>query len=347
VLQSGSAAPRRGVFKALKPHAPERLLEDLAIWPDVGDFLAERAAGLGLATLDFRSLLEGVANLLRNEIQLDGEQDRLRRARLFYADAPNVVIPDLFAFCTPRLTAMERIDGVKVTDPGVPASNRRILAHTIVAALLAKPFWSAPEAQPFFHADPHAGNLFAMPDGRLAVFDWALTTQLRPAQFAAVVQTLLCAATLDEPGVARALAGLGVVNREAEMRTSIAAAIGDVRRGAFPGFAWLTPLLDRLGRSGTLTFPEETALFRKSLLTLSGVIRDVWPNASVDEVLIAGGSRQFLAESWVRTLAPFDSRAFGTHVSNEDLLRFMSSLSLTPARYMLGAYRDALGFMSR
>lgn len=338
---------RRGVFKALKPGAEERLLEDLAIWPDLGDYLEERSVSLGLDTLDFRSLLDGVAGLLRNEIRLDREQDRLERARRFYADSGDVVIPELFSFCTPRLTAMQRIDGVKVTDASVPPNRRRRLAQTIVAALLAKPFWTAAAVEPFFHADPHAGNLFAMPDGKLAIFDWALTTQLNAAQLAAVVQALLCAAALDEPGVMSALAELGAVKREGDLRSAVSKGLGEVRRGTFPGFAWLTPLLDDLGRSGTLAFPEETALFRKSLLTLTGVVRDVWPSASIDEVLVKSGGCQLIAESWLRPLAPLESRVFGTHLSSEDLLRFLSTFAWTPARYLVGTYRDVVASAAR
>jgi ubiquinone biosynthesis protein len=344
---SPAAQPRRGVFKALKPDAEQHLLEDLAVWPELGDYLAERSVELGLATLDFRSLLDGVARLLRNEIRLDGEQQHLVRARKFYSDSADVVIPELFDFCTPRLTAMERIDGVKVTDSGLASATRRRLAQSIVSALLAKPFWSPPSFAPFFHADPHAGNLFATTDGRLAIFDWALTTELSEAQLAAVVGTLVSAATLDECGIAHNLAVLGSVQREADLRAEIAAAVAEVRRGVFPGFGWFTPLLDRLARNGIVSFPEETALFRKSLLTLTGVIRDVWPSSSIDEVLIASGGRQFVAESWIRAFAPLRSRAFGTHVSNDDLVRFMSSLTWTPARFVLGAYRDALDVLSR
>jgi ubiquinone biosynthesis protein len=98
-----------------------------------------------------------------------------------------------------------------------------------------------------------------------------------------------------------------------------------------------------LGRSGTLAFPEETALFRKSLLTLIGVIRDVWPDASIDKVLVASGSRQLIGESWLRALAPLESRVFGTHLSSEDLLRIISTLAWMPARYLVSTCRDALG----
>ncbi len=55
--QDGPGPVRRGVFKALKPDARARLTEDLAVWPETGDYLVARSAELGLAALDFRSLL--------------------------------------------------------------------------------------------------------------------------------------------------------------------------------------------------------------------------------------------------------------------------------------------------
>jgi ubiquinone biosynthesis protein len=339
---------RQGVFKALKPHAEERLLQELAAWPELADYLVGRSAEFGLAGVEFRSLLDGVAMLLRNEIRLDAEQQQLARARAFYAGDADVVVPELFSpLCTPRLTAMQRIDGVRVTDARVPAAQREQLARTIVAALIAKPFWSASADQPFFHADPHAGNLFATPDGKLAVFDWALTTRLSDVQLGGVVQAILAAAVFDEPGVSRALGLLAEVKHVGEVRSVVARALAEIRYGALPGFGWLVPLLDRLGRSSALIFPQETALFRKSLLTLAGVIGDLWPNASIDGVVMAGGGRQFVAESWQRAFAPLTSRAFGTHVSNDDIVRFLGALTWAPARYLRNAFTDALGLWGK
>jgi ubiquinone biosynthesis protein len=334
--------PQRGVFKALKPDAEKHLLEDLAIWPALGDYLEERSAHYDLTQLEFRSTLDGVARLLLNEIRLDREQERLDWARGFYADSPRVIVPQLLPLCTPRITAMERIDGCKVTESTADAATRRAMARTLVEALLSKPFWSPPATGAVFHADPHAGNLLATSDGRVAILDWALTTRLNGDQLAAVVHTLLGAATLDEPAVVRALSGLGEVKDARTLRTMVERSVADVRRGVFPGFEWLTPLLDEVARTATMTFPEETALFRKSLLTLAGVVHDVSPRTSLDGILIRDGGREFLGETPVRARAPLDSRAFGSHVSNADLMRFLISVPWVPERYMLGAYADFL-----
>lgn len=339
---STASAPLAGVLKVLRPGVEEQLHEELAIWSSLGVFLEERCADHGLPVLDYRNTLDSVRKLLANEIRLDREQAHLARAAAFHADSPGVVIPGLLPFCTARLTAMERIDGCKVTDSGSSASKRRRLARILIEAMIAKPFWSDSPDSAVFHADPHAGNLLVTRDGRLAILDWALVTSLGKAQRIAVVQAVACALTQDETGLSRALAALGHSSDPATLRAAIAAGLRQVRQGTFPGMDWLMALLDRLGTTGAMQFPEELTLFRKALLTLSGVISDVSGQPSIDEVLVGTGLAQFSREWAVRPLAPFDSRAFGTHWSNADGFGLWAGWPLTVARYWTGMWRDAL-----
>ncbi len=338
-----SAGTRReGVFKYLKAIAVERMHEELAIWNGLADYLEERSRFYGLPWLDYRGMIEGVASLLLHEIDLQNEQANLAWAAGFYADSKDVVIPRLFPFSTPRLTAMERIYGTKVTDPSVSLRTRRKLAKTMVQALVADPFWKTSALPARFHADPHAGNLFVTPEGQLAILDWALTTQLSDEQMSGVVRALLGALTLDESETFDAIAHLGTIRDEAVARAQVSDAVAQVRRGTFPGFVWLVTLLDLLGREGNVRFPEATTLFRKSLLTLTGVVSDVFESGSVDAVLVRSGAAQFGRELRRRPVATLDSRAFGTHVSNADLIKLWVSVPWTPTRYWLETWRDLL-----
>ena len=339
---SAASAPLAGVLKVLRPGVEEQMHEELAIWSSIGVFLEERCADYGLPVLDYRNTLDSVRRLLANEIRLDREQAHLARAAAFHADSPAVLIPGLLPFCTARLTAMERVEGRKVTDPGLSASERRRLARTLIEAMIAKPFWSDSSASAVFHADPHAGNLLVTRDGRLAILDWALVTSLGKAQRSAVVQAVACALTQDEAGLSRALAALGRPSDPATLDAVIAAGLRQVRQGMFPGMEWLMALLDRLGTAGAMQFPEELTLFRKALLTLSGVISDVSGQPSIDEVLVMSGLMQFGREWAARPFAPFDSRAFGTHWSNADGFALWAGWPLTVSRYWAGLWRDAL-----
>lgn len=337
-----ASVPRRGVFKVLRPGVEEQMHEELTIWSALGTFLEERCADHGLPVLDYRHTLDRVRGLLANEIRLDREQVHLARAAAFYADSPAVLIPQLWPFCTAYMTAMDRVDGRKVTDPGSSPSERRRLARTLIEALIAQPFWSDSPASALFHADPHAGNLFVTADGRLAILDWALVTPLSKAQRVAVVQAVTSALTLDDAGAARAIASLGCPSDETALRAAVAAGLRQVRQGTFPGLDWLMALLDRLGTTGAMQFPEELTLFRKALLTLSGVISDVSGQPSIDEVLIMTGLTQYGREWHARGFVPFDSRAFGSHFSNADGFGLWAGLPMTVIRYWIGRWQDAL-----
>jgi ubiquinone biosynthesis protein len=236
---------------------------------------------------------------------------------------------------------MERIDGRKVTDPGLSTAARRRLAGTIIESLLAKPFWSA-QPMALFHADPHAGNLFASDDGRLAILDWALIVELSKEQRAAVVQAVLGALTLDESQTTRAIASFGNVLDHRALEAAVEDAFRHVRRGVFPGFDWLTNLLDTVMTTAAMQFPEDLTLFRKALLSMSGVVADVSGRPSLDQVLTKTAAVQFLRELKGRPRASLDSRDFGSHLSNEDLICTWAALFFVPSRYWLGTWRDAL-----
>lgn len=340
--ESTTSTPQQGVFKVLRPGIEKQLHEELAIWSELGAFLEVRCVELGLPLLDYRHTLDSVRHLLIHEIQLDREQVHLAQAAAFYAHSPAIHIPQLWPFCTAQMTAMEQIDGCKITDSDVSPSERQRLARTLIEALIAQPFWNDATTSAVFHADPHAGNLFVTRDGRLAILDWALITPLHKAQRIAVVQAVISALSLDESGLTRAIAGLGSSSDETAVRTAAAAALHQVRQGTFPGLDWLMALLDRLGTAGVLRFPEELTLFRKAMLTLSGVLDEVSERPSIDAVLLATGLTQFGREWPTRGFAPFDSRAFGTHLSNADGLSLWTGLPLTATRYWLGLWQDAL-----
>jgi ubiquinone biosynthesis protein len=330
---TGTSKPQHGVFKILRPGIEDKLQEELEILSALGTFLEERCVHYRLPIFDFRNVLESVSRLLVNEIRFDREQVNLVQAARFYADSPDVLIPRLLPFSTPRITAMERVYGCKVTDsPDVPG-ERRQLAETIIDALLAKPFWFSADADASFHADPHAGNLFRTNDGRLAILDWALVTQLGKAQREAVIQMVLGALTLDDAKVCRAIATLGRVCDMDSLKNAVAEGLRQVRWGVFPSYQWITTLLDQLANDQAVQFPEEMILFRKSLLTISSVVADISGTPSIDEVVIKNGGIQFFQGLAYRSLLPMNSRGFGAHLSNEDFFGLWAGMPATAMRF--------------
>ena len=270
-------AAERGVFKLLKPGIEERLERELDPAEDVGGFLDDRCAAFGIPPLQYREVFEQVREKLGTEVNLRGEQRHLQQAAETYADEPEVLIPRLLPFCSSRVTAMERIDGHKVTEPGTHAPrDRRRLAEMIIEALIAGPIWSR-SARATFHADPHAGNLFVTPDRRLAILDWSLTGCLGEAERIAMTQVILGGLSLDASQVRSALRAVALDQRvdEAALEAVVQHWMRRVRRGMFPGFSWLMSMLDDAVVRARLRAGTDLIMFRKVLLTLQGVLADV------------------------------------------------------------------------
>lgn len=329
-----------GVFKVLRPGIRRIVEEELAIAAPLGDYLEARSAELGLPPLPYAATFDQIRDMLVDEMNLEGEREHLATAARMYRHDAAVHIPRLLPGSTPRLTAMERVWAEKITDAqALPADTRQRLAHTLVRALLARPFFSDTD-DALFHGDPHAGNLLLGADGRVVILDWSLAGNLARADRRALVALLLGALTLDRR---RAAAGLGTLlvpgYDAAQLDAALRAAMDGIPWRRLPDFAWLIALLDGLARDG-FAFRAELTLFRKSLFTLRGVLRDLSEEASLEQPLALSGANQFAREYASRMLFLYGRRSFGTHLTNADLARLGVRWPVTAARYWLGGLRE-------
>jgi ubiquinone biosynthesis protein len=71
-----------------------------------------------------------------------------------------------------RVLTLEWIDGIKLTDRDALVEAGHDLKA--LAAILVRAFLRQSVIDGFFHADLHQGNLFALPDGRLAAIDFGI-----------------------------------------------------------------------------------------------------------------------------------------------------------------------------
>ena len=323
--------PGEGVFKLLKPGIQSRLTEELRIWAALADFIEEDCQRYHLPKLDYRETFDLVRDLLVHE------------------SIDSVVIPALLPFCSPRMTAMTRLHGITLTaglERGDPSAQA--LAPQVAEALVAAPMFSSRSAA-LFHGDPHAGNLFITTGGRLGILDWSLAGHLQKSDRVGLVQLLLGALTFDERRMQHALAALSRdTARPAAVADVLSHSLRELRWGTRAGVAWLTRLLDSVVTQARARFPANLLLFRKSLLTLEGVMADLSGedeaagDESLDRALFAALSRQLITEWPRRFYSPLNSRAFNTSVSNVDLVSLFSSGPAVFARYWAETWRDLL-----
>ena len=128
-----------------------------------------------LRALDLPVVVRELANSLHRETDFGREARSIVLIRAALADVPDLWIPDVIAECsgetvlTMEYSAGERVDlYAKLHPEAMPR-----VVDTLVKLMLHSIF-----EEGLFHADPHPGNVFVLPDGRLALLDFGNTGDL-------------------------------------------------------------------------------------------------------------------------------------------------------------------------
>ena len=350
VWRPGSPRSRRGVFKLLKPQIRQQLYEDLEIFSLLGEFLDQDCSQYHLPPLDYEDTFATIRELLFHEVQFEKEQAHLAEAARLYSCTPAVAIPELFPFCSKNLTAMERLDGKKL-ECAAKQATPPLLIQQLIQGLITTPIFSS-SAAALFHADPHAGNLLRLPEDRLGVLDWSLTGRLGRPERIQLAQLLLGGLTMDQDRMTHALEQLSRQPLRAnDLIEALESSLRELRLGALPGLTWLTALLDSLVLRAGLRPNHDLLLFRKSLLTLRGVVADLMQaddsaaGARIDQVVLAEFLNQWWAEWPGRSQMPLLSPSHRTHLSTADLFSVVWSVPAWSARWWIEAGRDMLKWM--
>ena len=155
--------------KVQRPAVLETVSVDLYVLRKIGMFLKRFPA----ITTDVVGLLDEWAARFFEELDynLEGE-NQTKFAASIAKDLPQVVVPKTFAKYTRRkVITSEWLEGEKLSQS--TADDVGDLVNIGVICYLKQLLDTG-----FFHADPHPGNLIRTPDGRLAILDFGLMTDI-------------------------------------------------------------------------------------------------------------------------------------------------------------------------
>lgn len=123
------------------------------------------------ANYDVVEISQGFADAVRGELNYITEAGNAERLALMFAEDETVAFPKIhWEFTTERVLTMERFDGIPFNRLDLleeAGADRAELAKRGIFCYLDQIFTHG-----FYHADPHPGNLFALPDGRVAFTDF-------------------------------------------------------------------------------------------------------------------------------------------------------------------------------
>lgn len=155
--------------KIQRPYVLETVTIDLFILRNIGLFLRQ----FEQITTDVVALLDEWAARFFDELDYIKEGNSGNRfAATMRKDLPQVVVPKTYMeFTARRVLTTEWLDGEKLAQSEAEDVGR--LVNVGVICYLKQLLDTG-----VFHADPHPGNLIRTPDGRLAILDFGLMTEV-------------------------------------------------------------------------------------------------------------------------------------------------------------------------
>ncbi len=195
------------VVKVQRPGVEAVVARDLEILLDLARVTTERT-GLG-GRYDLVGLVEEFGFTLTEELDYTREAHNADRFRELFRDDPSLHVPAVhWDYSTRRVLTMERIQGIKISDvDALDAAhiNRRAVAEQAVAIMLREVF-----VHGFYHADPHPGNFFILPGGRIGLMDFGMVGRLDESSKAALLRIALAATRGDADRLVDALVAAGM-----------------------------------------------------------------------------------------------------------------------------------------
>ncbi|MBI5102349.1 MAG: AarF/ABC1/UbiB kinase family protein [Nitrospirae bacterium] len=230
-------------------------------------------------------IIEEFARTVRKELDFTEEARNCVRFGRNFEKHPDVHIPKVFnEYTSDRILVLEMIEGVRIDDiEGITklGLDRKRLARVGVDAYFKQVLEDG-----FFHADPHAGNIFAMPDGRIGFMDFGIVGRVSPEMRETMANTFLALIHKDFDRLIDQYIELGLVPEHIDLegfRREFKTDLADFLEPLYGltlselNFAEYMDTVTRLAIKHKLKIPSDLILVNKAMLILENLGRELDP----------------------------------------------------------------------
>ena len=268
--------------KVQRPGLREQITLDLYIVRNIAAWLNRN---VGLIRSDLVALIDELGKRVFEEMDYCNEASNAERFAQLHTHNPRIAVPRIYRQATARrVLTMEWIDGVKLTnleavrslgvDPdelvqvGVNCSLQQLLEHG------------------FFHADPHPGNLLALPDGRLAYLDFGMMSEVSRESRTGLIQAVVHLVNRNFSRLSKDFVNLGFLAEDVNLEPIVPAFEQVFGQALEMGvsrmdFKAVTDDLSGVMYRFPFQVPPYYALIIRSLVTLEGIALSVDGNFKI------------------------------------------------------------------
>ncbi len=338
VLKGGQAV----AVKVQRPGLREQITLDLYIVRNIAAWLNQN---VGLIRSDLVALIDELGKRVFEEMDYCNEAANAERFAELHAHNPRIAVPRIYHQATSRrVLTMEWIEGVKLTnleavrgigvDPddmvtvGVNCSLQQLLEHG------------------FFHADPHPGNLLALPDGRLAYLDFGMMSEVSRESRTGLIQAVVHLVNRSFGKLSKDFVSLGFLAEDVNLEPIVPAFEKVFGQAIEQGvsrmdFKAVTDDLSGVMYRFPFRVPPYYALIIRSLVTLEGIALSVDP-----EFKILGAAYPYFARRLMEDPDPTLRQSLKEMLFDGDIFRWQRLDNLI-ASASQGAQLDLEGLLDQ
>ncbi|QAA82795.1 AarF/ABC1/UbiB kinase family protein [Aequorivita sp. H23M31] len=201
VLHSGKMV----AVKIQRPGIRKRFIEDL----DTLMSLSEKVETYSETARNYavHSVIEELRYILLKELDYTLEAQNLATLKKNLAGFDHLFIPaPILDYCSSRVLTMEFVEGVKITKVS-PLKRLDVSLEPLVDDLV-KGYLKQIIVDGFAHADPHPGNVYLMPDNRIALMDLGMVAKFSDSMRETILKLMIALSNYDGDRVADILLGI-------------------------------------------------------------------------------------------------------------------------------------------
>ncbi len=230
-------------------------------------------------------IVDEIWSNLRKEIDFRQEARNIKQFAAAFADWPTIHIPDVVdGLVSETVIVQARSGGRRIDDPAIKAEGPR-LAQDFVDAYLHQIFVLG-----VFHGDPHPGNIFITPGGRICFHDFGLVGFLDRATRRKLAAFVNAFVHQDADWLLDAAIDLGVLGGElnrAEFRRGLTEIIADFATRPLKEWSIAEAFLrvTRLGQAQNVFIPYDLVILMRAMFNAEHAVRTLDPNFELLENL--------------------------------------------------------------
>jgi len=218
------------------------------------------------------SVIDDFGELLYRELDYRAEAVNAQRFSELYASFPDVFVPKMYTdLSSSKVLVMEWVDGARLNDADSLASmglEGKQFIDTLVQCTMRQMLDNG-----FFHADPHAGNLLAMPNGKLCYLDFGMVSYVEASQRYSIIEAVVHMVNRDWVQLAELYKRMGFIPTDVDTAPIVVAlenALPDVLNSAVGEFNFKN-VISKLG-DVMYKFPFSLPPFYIAIIRCMGVL---------------------------------------------------------------------------